>query len=106
MEKPKADACRIIRGYVRILKLNHYYCKNGWVLEHRVVVEDYIKRALDRKEVVHHLDENKTNNKIENLMIFKNQKEHMKWHIKLKKFSYLTNPMKREIETRWEKYLN
>jgi len=42
---------------------------NGYVLEHRVVVERYLGRYLDRKELVHHIDENKKNNEIENLRV-------------------------------------
>ncbi|KKM98901.1 hypothetical protein LCGC14_1153280 [marine sediment metagenome] len=37
------------------------------MLEHRVVMELYIKRPLKRSEIVHHIDKNPLNNKIENL---------------------------------------
>jgi len=84
--------------------------KQGYVeingkLEHRLVVEKKIKRKLKSEEVIHHIDLNRENNKIENLWLFKNQKEHAKWHVKLKKFSYLTNPMRRMIRDRWKEYI-
>ena len=37
------------------------------MLEHRVIMELYIGRQLKRFEVVHHIDKNPLNNKIENL---------------------------------------
>ena len=42
---------------------------NGYVLEHRVVMENAIGRLLEQWELVHHIDENKKNNAIENLQI-------------------------------------
>ena len=74
-----------------------------WIGEHRLVVEDKIGRVLTSQEVVHHLDSNKENNQIGNLMIFKSQKLHQKFHLKLNQFGY-TNPIKRQIENRWKEY--
>ena len=53
--------------------------KNGYVLHHRVVMENHIQRLLDKDEVVHHKDENKKNNDITNLEI-KNFITHIKEH--------------------------
>lgn len=84
--------------------------KNGYVLikeknkleyEHRIVVEKYIGRKLNKTEVVHHLDENKQNNKIENLMLFESNSEHQKFHTKIKQFG-MTHPIKRQIKNRWK----
>lgn len=41
--------------------------KNGYVLEHRAIMENYLGRLLDTDEVVHHLDGNKKFNDIDNL---------------------------------------
>lgn len=43
--------------------------KNGYVLEHRVVMEEFLGRYLSKSEVVHHKDGNKHNNDITNLEI-------------------------------------
>lgn len=48
-------------------------------LEHRKVMADHIGRALTKTEVVHHIDEDKLNNKIENLWLT-NHANHRKAH--------------------------
>ena len=35
---------------------------------------------LQPEHIVHHIDSNERNNDMENLMVFKNQSDHMKWH--------------------------
>lgn len=57
--------------------------KDGYVLEHRLVMERKLKRFLLPSEVVHHIDEQKTNNNISNLLLFKNGREHTIHHMKL-----------------------
>lgn len=91
-------------GYISIYCPEHPFNRNGYVAEHRLVVEKKIGRYLTEKEVVHHIDFNKKNNHIDNLMLFTSSGEHMNFHIKLKKFKYMTMPMKRLVEKRWEKF--
>lgn len=54
----------------------------GCVPEHRVVMETSIGRYLTDIEVVHHIDGNRNNNKLENIILCSNQSEHMKHHRK------------------------
>ena len=52
----------------------------GYIFEHRLVIEKYIKRYLGRKESVHHLDEIKSNNAPNNLMAFTSESAHQRFH--------------------------
>ena len=54
--------------------------KNGYVLLHRVVMENHLGRILNSNEVVHHIDENKKNNELSNLMVM-DYREHVKFHV-------------------------
>lgn len=49
---------------------------------HRLIYENYLQRYLLPKEQVHHKDENKLNNLIENLELL-DRKEHIKLHLHL-----------------------
>lgn len=52
----------------------------GYAMEHRIVMAKYLGRSLGRYEVVHHKNGNKQDNQIKNLILFKNQAEHIKYH--------------------------
>ena len=70
------------QGRITIFKPDHPFANNhGYVLVHRLVMEKHLGRYLKPEELVHHKDENKTNNNIENLQIMTNS-EHMKHHMK------------------------
>ena len=47
--------------------------------EHRYVMEQHLGRKLLHNEIVHHIDENKSNNNISNLQIM-SKSEHSKLH--------------------------
>lgn len=53
------------QGYVRILIPG----TGKYQLEHRLIVEEYLGRKLFRDEVVHHLNGNRHDNRIENLQV-------------------------------------
>ena len=53
--------------------------KNGYVLEHRFIMCEYLGRILRPDEVVHHKNKIKTDNRIENLEIMTNS-EHTRLH--------------------------
>ena len=63
--------------------------KSGYVLMHRIIMENHLGRLLNANEVVHHKDHNKKNNSIENLEVL-NSLEHVKLHASEKRKSYVT----------------
>ncbi len=68
-------------GYIYIYNPSHPFCnKHGQVLKHRLVMERKLGRYLKPEEVVHHKNEDTSDNRISNLKLFKNQSEHLKYH--------------------------
>ena len=72
----------IARGYIYLLRPDHPYSRNGYVREHRLVMEEHIGRYLLPGEVVHHKDKDKSNNSIENLELFASNGEHLAHELK------------------------
>ena len=50
--------------------------KDGYVMEHRLVMARHVGRPLLRTEVVHHIDHKTLNNSINNLMLFPTNQAH------------------------------
>lgn len=67
------------------IKLFSRKYKNGYILEHRLIMENYLGRKLTKNEVVHHINGNQRDNRIENLLIFKNRSEHSLLHEQCRK---------------------
>jgi len=82
-------------GYVMVLCPDHPFSKEGYVLEHRLVVEERTRREdpdnfclvevagqkyLNSTCVVHHIDEVKYNNDSSNLMLLPNSNSHSLIH--------------------------
>jgi len=76
-------------GYIMIRRMDHpNRMANGYVAEHRLKMEDYLGRLLDRSEKVHHLNGKRDDNRIENLCLI-DQKSHLKKHSDMLKEYYL-----------------
>jgi endogenous inhibitor of DNA gyrase (YacG/DUF329 family) len=68
--KWKGGKATTSQGYILLYSPEHPMANaNGYVMEHRLVMETHIGRLLSKQEVVHHRDENKSNNRLENLEI-------------------------------------
>ena len=77
------DGIRNSGGYKFIFNPNHHLSrKDGWVLVHRINMENKLGRKLKKCEVVHHKDGDRNNNEEYNLEVFKNNGSHIKDHCK------------------------
>ena len=71
----------ILSGYIVIWRPNHRLSNtNGYVYVHRLEAEKLLGRELNESEVVHHKDENKLNNDLDNLMVFATTSDHTAFH--------------------------
>lgn len=72
---------RNFRGYIGVYSPNHpFKDKNNCVREHRLVMEKHLGRFLEKQEVIHHINGNKADNRLKNLMLFSSHYEHMLYH--------------------------
>lgn len=53
--------------------------KDGYVMEHRIIVATHLERPLLRSECVHHINHDATDNRLENLMLFKSNSDHKRY---------------------------
>ncbi|MDC7724275.1 HNH endonuclease [Priestia megaterium] len=79
--KKLSDVFTDSRGYIKVKSPNHPFCNiHKQVYQHVLIVEDYIGRNVQKHEEVHHLDHNKSNNRLNNLVLFPNKNSHVQFH--------------------------
>lgn len=80
------------QGYIQIYSKNHPLCpKGGYMFEHRLIFENWLRvndpkseflmelngdKYLNPKIIIHHKNNNKIDNRIENLVPVKSQRDH------------------------------
>jgi len=65
-------------GYVLIYSPNHPKAHKNKVFEHIIIMEGHIGRHLLEEERIHHINGNKEDNSVENLILCNSQSEHIK----------------------------
>ena len=78
----KGGQCKIW-GYVYFLRHNHPRAnKVGYVKRSIIIMEERLGRYLNFKEIVHHINNIRDDDRFENLQLFKNEFEHKSFHCK------------------------
>lgn len=65
--------------YYAVVKEHPNATKYGYVLAHRIIMENHLGRILNCNEIVHHVNHDKKDNRIENLEVM-TDKEHATLH--------------------------
>ncbi len=79
--KTRYPHCMLTRGYKFVQVIGHPAADSqGYVAEHRLVVEQAIGRVVESSEQVHHINLNKRDNRIENLTVLPDKSTHLLAH--------------------------
>jgi len=68
------------RGGIKITKDGYLYNRKAGKFVHRIIMEQYIGRELEKYEQVHHINHIADDNRIENLLLTKNGEHKKLYH--------------------------
>lgn len=74
-------------GYIYVYKPEHPRNLNNYIAQHRLVMEEFLGRYLKPSEIVHHINEIRDDNRLENLLLIRNRSEHTRLHNLLNDFA-------------------
>lgn len=67
-----------VDGYKYIYKPDHPFSVNHkYIMEHRLIFEKHLGRYLKSNEVIHHINENRLDNRIQNLKLYQSGGKHV-----------------------------
>jgi len=70
---------KTVKGYTYLYRPKHPNAtKAGYVAEHRLVMEEKLGRLLSRKEVVHHKNTKRKDNRLSNLELYPTNGDHLR----------------------------
>ena len=77
---PRYRGKRFCKGYEDIYKPHHPNAKaNGYIAEHRFIMSEFLDRPLKKHEFVHHINHNRLDNRLENIILM-DSVEHNRMH--------------------------
>ena len=77
----KGGRVKNTNGYIMLHYPEHPFCNHrGYINEHRLIMEKHLKHYLKPTEVIHHINGIKTDNRLENFIVFSNEGYHCVFH--------------------------